>query len=89
MLACDALELAIAVQSFGFDLVRIVAPAVATGYTSERQSILDEELAARQTSIADLLGGTATDESCASRGRPPPRRLHRHRLLAGEGVYPP
>jgi hypothetical protein len=59
---------AIAVQSFGFDLVRIVALAVATGYTSERQSILGEELAARQTLVADLLGGTATDESALRAG---------------------
>ncbi|HEX5968218.1 MAG TPA: helix-turn-helix domain-containing protein [Intrasporangium sp.] len=59
---------AIAVQSFGFDLVRIVALAVATGYTSERQSILGEELAARQTLVADLLDGTATDESALRAG---------------------
>ncbi|HKX68790.1 MAG TPA: helix-turn-helix domain-containing protein [Intrasporangium sp.] len=59
---------AIAVQSFGFDLMRIVALAVATGYTSERQSILGEELAARQTLVADLLDGSATDESALRAG---------------------
>ena len=59
---------AVAVQSFGFDLVRIVALAVATGYTSERHSIMGEELAARQTLVADLLDGTATDESALRAG---------------------
>ncbi|HEY9495886.1 MAG TPA: helix-turn-helix domain-containing protein [Intrasporangium sp.] len=59
---------AVAVQSFGFDLVRVVAVAVATGYTSERQSILGEELATRQTLVADLLDGTATDESALRAG---------------------
>lgn len=59
---------AVAVQSFGFDLVRVVAVAVATGYTSERQSILGEELATRQTFVADLLDGTATDESALRAG---------------------
>lgn len=58
----------IAVQSFGFELARLVALAVATGYTTERQSILGEELAARQTLVADLLAGTATDESALRAG---------------------
>ncbi|MDV3220423.1 hypothetical protein, partial [Intrasporangium sp.] len=47
----------IAVQAFGFEFARLVALAVATGYTTERQSILGEELAARQTLVADLLAG--------------------------------
>lgn len=58
----------IAVQAFGFEFARLVALAVATGYTTERQSILGEELAARQTLVADLLAGTATDESALRAG---------------------
>jgi hypothetical protein len=58
----------IALQSFGFDLVRLVAVAVATGYSTERQSILGEELATRQTLVADLLAGAATDESALRAG---------------------
>jgi len=63
----------IAVQALGFDLVRLVAVAVATGYTTERQSVLGEELATRQTLVADLLAGTASDESALRAGvRLPP-----------------
>lgn len=63
----------IAIQALGFDLVRLLAVAVATGYTTERQSVLGEELATRQTLVADLLGGTATDESALRAGiRLPP-----------------
>lgn len=79
---------AIAVQSFGFDLVRIVALAVATGYTSERQSILGEELAARQTFIADLLGGTATDESALRAGVRLPAAYIVTAFSLGEGDLP-
>jgi hypothetical protein len=58
----------IAIQAFGFDFLRLIASVVATGYTMERQSILGEELATRQTLVADLLAGTATDESALRAG---------------------
>jgi hypothetical protein len=58
----------IAIQAFGFDFLRLIASVVAAGYTMERQSILGEELATRQTLVADLLAGTATDESALRAG---------------------
>lgn len=63
----------VAIQAFGFEFLRLIASVVAAGYTMERQSILGEELAARQTLVADLLAGAATDESAVRAGiRLPP-----------------
>lgn len=83
----------IAVQALGFDLVRLVAVAVATGYTTERQSVLGEELATRQTLVADLLAGTASDDSALRAGvRLPPTyivvafSLGEHGVLDDDGA---
>lgn len=63
----------VALQAFGLDFLRVISSVVGTGYAMERQSILGEELAARQTLAADLLAGTATDESAMRAGvRLPP-----------------
>jgi len=63
----------VALQAFGLDFLRVVSSVVGTGYAMERQSILGEELAARQTLAADLLAGTDTDESAMRAGiRLPP-----------------
>ncbi|GAA6525503.1 helix-turn-helix domain-containing protein [Intrasporangium sp. DVR] len=77
----------IAIQALGLDLLRLVAVAVATGYSTERQSVLGEELATRQTLVADLLGGTATDESALRAGiRLPPAYIVVAFSLGARGV---